>query len=226
MKGSCLLLYVLLFFSISATAHKAKKAKAKEIDSLYVFTPVSDIETITSGDITEFSDSLSNINASLLSTLLKNNGRIKFAGFVPVDPILSTRVSDEILMLISNAERHRYLEDIGIPTVIDSIMDVSSKRFALILFSKGFIRTKENFKTENQENLGKAIVSLGFYIEKAFKSGSAIYAMIIDAKENQTYYYKRSTTVGDVYGSPLSNDVLKERIKYLFAGFFWPKPNY
>jgi len=222
-----------LFFAVlclccfeSAFARKAKGATPKEIDSLFFFDPISFVDIIGMGGKRQANDSLSQQSyISLKEALSSVDNRMKFAGFIQANGGMKSRIEDEIIFLIANAANKKDFGELNYKSVIDSILDASSRRFALLIVVTGFVRTNESFKKENRKNVGVSLMTFGTYEETAIKSGSRMHALIFDARKNEICYYKETSTYPQIYGSPLSKEVLNNHIKRAFGGFFWPKPN-
>ena len=235
-----LLLAVTIIIAVPARAgkkHLATHARAKDIDTLYFIEPVTLIAKITDANTAVYNDTISRIACGIQTNVLHHYGdKMRLADEIDIsDKNLKTRVRKEIAMLLQRANNKEYFEDTTYHSVIDSIMDATGRRFVLIELNDGFVRSKDNYKQQRRQNnwnigiramTGLAGMQLIDRAPSADLISSGISVMIIDAKENRTYYYNddRSTYRKDEY-NPVNEGSQLTEFKLLFDGFFWSKPS-
>jgi hypothetical protein len=231
------------FFLLSLTAaharqYKSKGAKPDQIDSLYYFEPVGSVGMIATRNDLMKSDSLSAKNIQVQKNLLQHyTEKLRLTGQIQVhDTLLQKRIKNELLELMTNAARKKYFEELGHSSVIDSVMDAGKKRFALILFNQGFVRTRENKRwQQRQANTVGAFGLLGALGTLAFakdafavpliSTSSDLYIMIIDAQENKTFYFGSAFSHAGFDYNPIDVNELNEQFITLFEGFYFPRSN-
>lgn len=229
-----LMLVILLTCSNNGFAkarYKAKDASAKHIDSLYYFQPVSGIAYVPEGDKITRNDSCSWLNSDILCTVFEScRASMHIAGKIEIaDTSLRRRVFKEICLLIDSAPKQRYFEHLEQSSVLDSIMDAGGKRFALIVGNYGYARSAKSLKRFNRELRRAAFMNppiWGFYSRSqdptiAYSTSlSIMVAMVIDAKENKTYFYNTDMDVAH----PLNFSDLRDQLRVVFQKFFFSKP--
>lgn len=236
------LILLLICAAAQAKQYKAKGAKPESIDSLYYFEPVGSIGMIATRNDLMKSDSLSVKNVLAQKALLQHyTEKLKLAGPVQVnDTVLQKRIKKELLELMANAAKKKYFEELGHSSVIDSVMDAGNKRFALIMLNQGFVRTKENKRwQQKQANAQSALAGLGLLgalgalafsnngtsAVPLIATSSDLYIMIIDARENKTYYFGSDFSHTGFDYNPTDVNELNEQFTTLFEGFYFPRSN-
>lgn len=135
------------------------------------------------------------------------------------DTVISNKIRMEINFLLNSVLRNKSIFSIQITPVLDSVMDLKGKRFGLILVTNGFTRTNSNYTNQSMKGAGMAILTLGMYYQTPIKATSNIYAMIVDAKENNIAFFNKDFVRNK---EPLEATVIIDQFKNLFSGYFFP----
>jgi hypothetical protein len=121
---------------------------------------------------------------------------------------------------VISASRYTAVSSIKLTPVIDSLLEASNKRFGLITVTRGFTRGKGNFSSQIAKGVLIGIVTLGMYYQVPIKANSTLFAMIVDAKDNNVAFFKELSGQDK---EPLNKTVLEKQINELFEGYFWTK---
>ena len=214
-----------------ANRHRSKAVKAKYIDSLMTFSPVSSIYVISEGNAMEFDDSVSRLSAVRLDEVVQLHAdKMKLRRkFTTDDSNLRQRAMEEIVFLFKLASKKVFLEDTqGVP-VLDSINRAGGMRYVLLTLNEGFIRTKENYRTQNKKAIGPAIATLGMYMRTPIPAASFMQVMILDMEAHKTYYFADFMDHAGIHATfksnPLNREALDKQFMTLFNYFFWLLPS-
>ena len=215
----CLLVALFLASCSSSTKLNQSDVKPEEINELQRFETISVINLIDENErnITH-SDSLSNKSKAIFLKALKSfsNQIPELSALNIFDQKIKRIIEFEIKQLFNKAEEAPSISDINIPTYIDSILDANSKRFALLTLAVGSIKAKEKIS-----NIKKAEnISIGAMAndDSASQIHSVIAVIILDSKENNIAFYKKSSLENE---EPLDLVILKKQIDEIFRGYFW-----
>ncbi len=113
--------------------------------------------------------------------------------------------------------KEQNMDDVKITPLLDSILEKRNKRFGLITLANGYTRTKQNYNEQLTKGVAVAFVTLGMYTKIPTKSKSEIFALIVDAKENNVAFYRVSTLQDK---EPLDSAVISRQLNGLFKGYF------
>jgi len=225
MKGGLPL--VLLVGSITLVSCASNKmltsaVTAREITDLQQFETIADISLIEKANKEKYNDTLSTKSKELLASVLNSFAdRIPLTGEISVrDPLINKRLAREIEHLRVSAEVQKSLSSIRLTPRLDSLLEVNQKRFGLITVTKGFTRKRGNYGKQIANGIGLGILTLGMVYTTPVKSYSVVYAMIVDAENNNIAFFNKSFFPE---GEPLDEVVLKQQVLDIFAGYFWPK---
>lgn len=226
--GRYISLVLLLLVTINAQAirHRAKRAKAKNIDSLFALKPLSVVALISNGNEQTYSDSLSTLSSKQQLAVLNHfAAKMKLAKILSSqDSGLETRIDREVLYLFTNASRRTYLEDrLNIP-IIDSITKASGIRYILLTANFGFLRTKANKRNAEVNSIFPALVTLGMLQPAPLPCATNMQMMILDVVERRTFYYCNEYGAHAVNGSPINYSVLEKQFYALGNFLFWSIP--
>jgi hypothetical protein len=139
---------------------------------------------------------------------------------LPADTIIQKRIEKEVEYLCISADRQRNISGLKLTPVLDSLLEIGGKRFGLITVTTGFTRDKGNYGGQIAKGVAIGILTMGMYNQTPVKANSTIYSMIIDAKENNIAFYKKSSLQNK---EPLDKAVLTKQIQKLYEGYFWTK---
>jgi hypothetical protein len=204
----------------STTAQPAKSnLKASEITDLQHFEPFCYISLIDSGNIAKLNDTLSLNSKELLIKVEDSfSGRIPETGEISVsDTTIKHKLEKEIQFLCLSAERQKNISNLKITPVIDSLLETNGKRFGLITVCTGFTRAKGNLAKQITKSTISGLL-LGVSRDP-IKANSTLYALIVDAKENNIAYFRKSSLIKE----PLEEKILLKQFEDIFEGYFWPK---
>ena len=229
-------LFTLLLLSVSAivlstsldarTRYIGRHAAAKHIDTLFYFEPLSTIDFLDDKPQPHLTDSLSAISRSLQKKLLQNNAE-KLHNATPItisDTALQRRINHEFIYLIASGINGKLYEDADTTGTIDSFMDATHRRFALLLFNGGYVKSGRRIWDDKYNRGYRAAKFWGYGDYVPGPEGVTIFGLIYDALENKTYFFNRDTKYETHY-LPLAYNHLELLLKTVFEGFFWSKPN-
>ena len=206
------------------TKYVGRHAAPKNIDTLFYFEPLSSIKFLDDKPQPRVTDSLSKVSRSLQRKLLENNAEVmRNATLITVtNPQLQKRIDNEFVYLIGNAIKGKLYEDVDTTSVIDSFMDATNRRFVLLLFNDGYVKSGRKIWDDKYDHNYRAAKAWGYSDYMPGPVGITIYGMIFDAGENKTYYFNKDTEYESGY-QPLELSHLQILLKTVFEGFFWPK---
>jgi len=212
---------VALFFASCSSSTKLNQSDVspEEINDLQRFETISDIYLLGNNENNQTpNDSLSKKSKAIFLKAIKS-----FSNKIPMqidinifDQNIKKIIEDEIRQLFNKADELPGISNLNIPPYIDSILDVNSKRFALLTFTSGSTKVKEKISNVRQtENISiGAIANNG----NANQIHSIIAVIILDSKENNIAFYKKSLLENE---EPLDLSILKKQIDEIFSGYFW-----
>jgi len=217
-----LVLGLLYFYSCTTSKLMTSSVQPSEVTELQWIEPYSQISLIEKGNQIKYNDSLSKVSKRLIkkvSESFKENLPLTSECMVS-DTVLQRKLNKEITSLFSLAIKMHNINNIKITPLIDSLLEASGKRFGLITISSGFTRVKGNFGKQVWKGAGVGLLTLGMYTQTPIKANSSLYAMIVDAKDDNIAFYKRSFLENK---EPLEEDVLKKQFRDVFSGYFLAK---
>jgi hypothetical protein len=225
MKQYRLLIFTFGFIAFSSctiTKPLTSVVKPIEVTDLQCIEPFSYISLIEKGNRTKYNEALSRESKQLLIKVSNNyKDQIPIKGEIFVaDTIVKRKLENEIKFLCLTADRQRSIQNIKLTPVIDSLVELTGNRFGLITVSTGFTRAKGNYGGQVAKGAAMGILTLGMYYQTPIKSYSTVYAMIVDAKENNIAFYRKSFLQDK---NPLDEAVLMKQFQKIFEGYFWTK---
>jgi len=217
-----LFLCAILIHSCTTSKMLTSTIKPNEVSDIQKFEPLSFISLIEKGNRAKYNDSLSQKSKALLYDAIDTfKQMIPFTGDIFIsDTSCNRKLKKEILFLLNSANKQQMISTIKIPPILDSILESKGKRFGLITVASGFTRTDGNYGGQLAKGLGIGLLTLGMYVQTPVKSKSNIYIMIVDAKENNIAFFRKSILKEE---EPLDRSVLKKQIQKIFEGYFWDK---
>ncbi len=217
-----ILISACIFLSACATPKMlTSDIKSEEITDLKLLEPYSYISMIKKGNKGEIDDSVSNISKNLNINILKNfDSRLPITGeIVLADTEINKTLEKEFEYLVLTADRSKNLNDLKITPTLDQILEENNTRFGLIIINTGFTREKGNYGKEIAKGVAVGLLTLGAYQQTPIKAHSTIYAMIVDSKEDNIAFFRKSTKQNV---EPLEQSVLTDQYKDIFKGYFLP----
>jgi uncharacterized membrane protein len=193
-----------------------------EVINLKLLEPYSYISMIKKGNRGQIDDSISSISKQLNINVLKNfKGQLPITGdIILTDSAINKTLEKEYETLILTADRNKNITNFKITPVLDKILEANETRFGLIVICTGFTRVKGNFGKEIVKGAALGILTLGMYYQTPIKAYSTIYAMIVDSKEDNVAFFRKSFKQ-DL--EPLDQSVLTSQYNKIFEGYFWTK---
>lgn len=215
MKQLLIALTTLLIVSCGSNKFMTSSVKPTEITVLNYFKPISYIHYVEKGDKTEFSDSLSMItNFKLDSILSENRLKLRLADPIGItDKIVRYKVHKELEYLVNDINHKKKQGIVGITFTIDSLLESSNERFALVNLISGFGRRKGNYGRQVAKSAAIGLLTLGMYVPNPVKSNITLYSFIFDSQRNEVTFYNRSKPVEK---DPTDPEVIE---KLLISGF-------
>jgi hypothetical protein len=174
---------------------------------------------IKKGNKGQVDDSISFISKQLNINVLKNfTGQLPITGnIILTDPATNETLEKEYENLIMTADRNNNISNLIITPTLDKILETNETRFGLIVICTGFTRIKGNYGKQVVKGAALGILTLGMYYQTPVKAYSTIYAMIVDSKEDNVAFYRKSFKQ-DL--EPLDQLVLTKQYKKIFDGYF------
>lgn len=214
---------IALFFPCCRPLPLVSSIRPTEVKDVQKFEPFSYISLVKTENQGHYNDSLSQISKTLLSRALDRfKPRLPLSGKIAVtDSLALLQLKRELNFICINAERYKDVSHLKISPFLDSLVEKTGKRFALLTFSTGFTRAKGNYAGEIAKGIGIGILTLGMYVQTPIKARSVVYAVIVDSKENNVAFYQRSLLDDE---EPLSEDNLGRQVQQLFENYFWLSP--
>lgn len=215
-----LILSCIILSSCTATKLLTSNVQPTEVTNLKLLEPYSYISMIKKGNRGQLDDSISSISKQLNINVLKSfNGQIPITGdIILIDSTINKDLEKECENLILTAERNKSISNLKITPILDKILEANDTRFGLIIICTGFTRLKGNYGKEIAKGAALGILTLGMYYQIPVKAYSTIYAMIVDSKEDNVAFYRKSFKQ-DL--EPLDQEVLTNQYKKIFEGYFW-----
>ena len=174
-----------LFTSCSANRGFVSTAKRAEIKQVQQFEPLTLIGVIEKDDKMAYSDSLTEIAQGLFETALDNDEILPVTGKIIIeDSIINNRVQYEIYMMMRYIDGRVRVKDIPIPPTIDSILEARSERFGLLAYSRGFVRTDNNYNKEVGKGVAVSLLTLGTYNSMPYKYVTHCGIVIVDSQND------------------------------------------
>jgi hypothetical protein len=222
MKLNCTILISAFIILSSCTATKplTSSVQPAEVTNLKLLEPYSYISMIKKGNKGQVDDSISFISKQLNIDVLKNfTGQLPITGnIILTDPVTNKSLEKEYENLVMTADRNKNILNLKITPTLDKILEANETRFGLIVICTGFTRIKGNYGKEVVKGAALGILTLGMYYQTPVKAYSTIYAMIVDSKEDNVAFYRKSFKQ-DM--EPLDQLVLTKQYKKIFEGYFW-----
>jgi hypothetical protein len=215
-----LFLSCIILSSCTATRLLTSNVQPAEVTNLKLLEPYSYISMIKKGNRGQLDDSISSISKQLNINVLKTfNGQLPITGdIILTDSAINKTLEKEYENLVLTAERNKNIANLKITPALDKILEANDTRFGLIVICTGFTRLKGNYGKEIVKGAALGILTLGMYYQTPIKAYSTIYAMIVDSKEDNVAFYRKSFKQ-DL--EPLDQSVLTSQYKKIFEGYFW-----
>lgn len=208
--------------SCTATKPLTSHVTPGEVTSLKLLEPFAYLEMIEKGNKALPDDSLSDISRLLNMQVLNNmNDQIPISGDIILkDPKINKTLEQEYEYLMISAERDKSISHLKITPTLDKILEANETRFGLIIVSSGFTRVKGNYAKQILKGGALGILTLGMYYQTPVKAYSTIYAMIVDSKDDNIAFFRKSFLPDR---EPLDPLVLTKQYKKIFDGYFLSK---
>ncbi len=221
-----ILLWTATLFSSCATSKmKTSEVQPSEITEMLKFEPFSFISLIEKGNKSTFNDSLSVQTKRILSETLETFEKLRLVNVNnnTNDSLQTKEFEKDVIFLVSSAVSDKNIKNLTIPPQIISLLKENNKRFGLIIVQSGFTRVKNNFGGQVAKGIGLGILTLGMYVQSPIKSNSTIYAIIVDAKNNNIAFYNQSFLQNK---EPIEKETIKRQLDAIFQGYFWKEKQY
>lgn len=213
---------VLLTTSCTTTKLLTSGVSPSEVSDLQKFQTFAYITLIESGNRGRLNDTISNKSIKIFSEALETfKNSIPVTGEVSVsDTLTQKKIEKEVEYLCITADKKRSISNLKITPILDSLLEEKGKRFGLITITTGFTRTKGNYGGQVAKGAAMGVLTLGMYYQTPIKASSTVYAMIVDAKENNIAFFGKSFLQDK---EPLDKDVLTKQIQKIFENYFLKK---
>lgn len=208
--------------SCTATKPLTSHVSPGEVTGLKLLEPFAYMEMIEKGNKARLNDSISDISKQLNMQVLKSmNDQIPISGDIILkDPEINKSLEQEYEYLMVSAERDKSISNLKITPTLDKILEANDTRFGLIIVSSGFTRVKGNYAKQILKGGALGILTLGMYYQAPVKAYSTLYAMIVDSKDDNIAFFRKSFLPDR---EPLDPTVLTKQYKKIFDGYFLSK---
>lgn len=185
----------LLSGACSTTKYVAESAPV--IDEITLVAPYCRVNVLERDNKFYYSDSLSFIGEMLIDAALESQG-------LPIRKVITVVGRSNQEALDHDYEsivdfRPGNLTNTRIPSALHAFLSTNSTRYALLVYSEGFVRS----------NPGAVL------FEGEIRYASNIYLMVADVRTGKIVYFKRSCPEE---ADPLSARNIPKRVKYLLEG--------
>jgi len=213
----CLTCFIL--YSCTTTKPLTSGVAPSEVTDLKLLEPFSYISMIKKNNRGELDDSLSAVSRELICKVLHDlQGQVPLTGEIILsDSAINKTLEKEFESLILTADKTGNISTLKITPVIDRILEANNTRFGLLTVSTGFTRARGNYGKQVAKGAGLAILTLGMYYQTPVKAYSAMYVMIVDSKEDNISFFRKSYLQDK---EPLDETVLAKQFKDIFKGYF------
>lgn len=213
---------IMLLASCTTTKMLTSAVSPDEIKDLQKFQTLAYITLIESGNKGKLNDTLSDKFAEIFTDALRTyKTRIPITGNIFIsDTLIQMKIEKEIEFLCITADRQRSISNLKITPKLDSLLEKSGKRFGLITVATGLTRVKGNYGGQLAKGAAIGVLTLGMYNQTPIKASSTVYAMIVDSKDNNIAFYRKSYLQDK---EPLDKDVLTKQIQKIFENYFLTK---
>jgi hypothetical protein len=215
-----LILCCIVLSSCTTTKMLTSNVKPIEVTDLKMMEPFSYISMIKKGNKSQLDDSISFMSKQLIFKVLNNYGRqLPLTGEIILSDTATTNsLEKEYELLIQTADRTKNISNLKITPTLDKILEANETRFGLVIISTGFTRAKGNYGKQVAKGAALGILTLGMYYQVPVKAYSTIYAMIVDSKDNNVAFFRKSF-LQDM--EPLDESGMTKQFKNIFDGYFW-----
>jgi hypothetical protein len=182
-----------------------------EVNNIQKFETISKITLIEQGNEGDISQRISEQAKETFHDVLMAEKRIPISGeILTTDTALQSKLEMEIMFLCYTAAKTGSIEQLAITPILDSLLEVGGHRFGLITLVTGFTRTRGNY-------MGQQFASP---FSTPFVAGSSAFAMIVDAREDNIAFFKKSYLQEE---EPTVRSVNKTHVETLFELYFLPR---
>jgi hypothetical protein len=205
--------------SCTATKPLTSNVSPNEITELKLLEPYSYISLIKKGNKAQLDDSISSISKQLNLHVLKSfSNQLPISGnIILTDEETNKTLEKEYEFLMLNAERNKNISNLKITPTLDKILEANETRFGLIIISSGFTRVHGNYGKEIVKGAALGILTLGMYYQTPVKAYSTIYTMIVDSKEDNVAFFRKSFLQNQ---EPIDTSVLTKQYYKIFQDYF------
>ena len=219
-NAALIILFCIILSSCTATKPLTSSVKPTDVTDIKLLEPYSYISMIKKGNRGELDDSVSTISKKLvLEIFATNSQQLPLSGDIFLsDSATNIALEKEFESLIITADRNKNITNFNITPTLDNVLEANQTRFGLIVVCTGFTRTKGNYGKEIVKGAAIGILTLGMVVPTPIKAYSTMYAMIVDLKENNVAFYRKSF-LRDM--EPLDKATLTKQYMKMFDGYFW-----
>jgi hypothetical protein len=198
---------------------QTESISALRFDNVSYFEPLTSIGLISEGFLESgvYNDSLSQVSRNLLGELIKKYSiQIHITKHIGIgDSTLRVRFLREELYMFQEMSWHpRDITSVQIEPVMDSLLMSTNNRYALLVVSFGYIRSKANYSAQMTSQLAMKFLVLGG-ARLPHKYSSGIYVMIVDDLYKHVVFFRK---VYDPKADPLDIKVLDRQFQEIFYG--------
>ena len=217
--NTLVILIFLILVSCTTTKFLTSNVNPNEVTDLKFLEPYSYISKISKGNRGQLDDSLSITSKQLIIKVLENfKEQIPITGEIILsDTSINKTLEKEFESLILTADRSKNISNLKITPTIDKILEANRVRFGLLTVGNGFTRLKGNYGKQVAKGAALGILTLGMYVQTPIKAYSTIYVMIVDSKEDNITFFRKSYLQDK---EPLDENVLTKQFKDIFKGYF------
>jgi hypothetical protein len=217
------LLGLLFFASCGTTRQLTSKVQARDIDKILILKPFTKIDIINKGNKAEYSlehskKVLNHIQSSLSRYIPQN---IKTQE-LEIDTVSQNHVFQEMYSLVMQVEQKSNIEGIILSDKMIDLIHKDSFNFVLGVLDVGFTRAKGNYGDQVAKGIGIGLLTFGLYVPIPVQSSSTLICFIIDEKNRNIAFYRKSIGQGR---EPTDKLVIDRQISEILNQYFQKKLN-
>lgn len=217
-----LIMSAVTFYSCTTSRTLTSSVKPAEIKEVHRLNVQSYISLVEEGNRGIYDEDLCTDSKRLVSQALRSvSDRLPaMKTYEVINPAIQQKIEREIVALVTIISHQRKIKNLTLPPTLDSLLEKNGQRFGLMVVASGFTRQAGNYQRQVSKGVVTGILTLGMVIPTPVKAHSTIYAIIVDAQQNNVAFYKKSSVQDQ---EPLDEVGVRQQIHSLFAGYFWSK---
>ena len=197
----------------------AEGASPERVRDLALLPPAAFVSYVERGNQMTHSDSLSAITDSLFLAVTDRARHLPIDTTLAFDSLTRLRMLPELEAIMQRAALQKNRGEIGLPPVLDSLIESAGRRYGLALIGSGFGRRRGNYAGQSAKALGVGLLTLGMYVPVPYKSGLTVFAFVLDAEADRVVFVGRT---GQLEKDPTTEEAVERQVVESMRGFYYP----